>query len=65
MVIRFMKINQSAKLEKLTFNVGFFIGEIMNMNKLLADIVVAAGGSVSNPSNRNKLLKDWLTALGG
>lgn len=33
------------------------------MNKLLADIVVAYGGTVSNPSNRNQLLRDWLDAV--
>ncbi len=35
------------------------------MNTILADIVIAAGGTVTNPSNRNSLLKDWLLALGG
>ena len=35
------------------------------MNKILADIVIANGGAVSNPHNRNQLLKDWLSALGG
>jgi hypothetical protein len=34
-------------------------------NDLLKQIVVAAGGTVTDPNNRNKLLKDWLTALGG
>lgn len=33
------------------------------MNEILADIVVASGGTVTNPNNRNKLLKDWLAAL--
>lgn len=33
------------------------------MNEILADIVVAAGGTVTNPNNRNQLLKDWLAAL--
>jgi len=35
----------------------------MVMNKILADIVVAAGGTVTNPNNRNQLLQDWLNAL--
>tara|TARA_R110000822_G_scaffold249247_1_gene376741 strand:+ start:473 stop:583 length:111 start_codon:yes stop_codon:yes gene_type:complete len=30
------------------------------MNELLAQIVVAAGGTVTNPNNRNQLLADWL-----
>jgi hypothetical protein len=34
-------------------------------NDLLKQIVVAAGGTVTDPSNRNELLKDWLAALGG
>lgn len=34
------------------------------MNEILAEIVVALGGTVTNPNNRNQLLKDWLTALG-
>ena len=33
------------------------------MNELLAQIVVAAGGTVTNPNNRNQLLADWLLAL--
>ena len=33
------------------------------MNVILADIVVAAGGTVSNSNNRNQLLRDWLAAL--
>ncbi len=33
------------------------------MNEILADIVVAAGGTVTNPDNRNELLRDWLLAL--
>jgi len=32
-------------------------------NELLTQIVIAAGGSVTNPNNRNQLLKDWLAAL--
>lgn len=35
------------------------------MNELLADIVVASGGTVRDPNNRNKLLEDWYFALGG
>lgn len=34
-------------------------------NKLLERIVLALGGTVTNPNNRNQLLYDWLTALGG
>jgi hypothetical protein len=34
-------------------------------NEILAKIVVAAGGTVTDASSRNKLLRDWLTALGG
>ena len=33
------------------------------MNELLAQIVIAAGGTVTNPNNRNQLLQDWLLAL--
>ena len=32
-------------------------------NDLLKQIVVAAGGTVTDPSNRNELLKDWLNAV--
>jgi len=35
----------------------------MTMNALLAQIVIANGGSVTNPNNRNQLLRDWLNAL--
>ncbi len=35
----------------------------MSMNKILADIVVALGGTVTDPNNRNQLLKDWLAAI--
>jgi len=35
----------------------------MSMNELLAQIVIAAGGTVTNPNNRNQLLQDWLLAL--
>ena len=34
-----------------------------NSNKILGDIVIASGGTVTDPSNRNKLLQDWLDAL--
>jgi len=33
------------------------------MNAILADIVVAAGGTVTNTNNRNQLLRDWLNSL--
>ena len=33
------------------------------MNELLAQIVVAAGGTVTNPNNRNQLLADWLLVV--
>ena len=33
------------------------------MNELLAQIVIAAGGTVTNPNNRNQLLQDWLLAV--
>jgi hypothetical protein len=33
------------------------------MNEILAQIVVAAGGTVTNPNNRNQLLRDWLLAI--
>jgi len=33
------------------------------MNKILAEIVVAAGGAVTDPNNRNQLLRDWLLAI--
>ena len=32
-------------------------------NKLLAEIVVAVGGTVTDPNNRNQLLRDWLDAI--
>ncbi len=32
-------------------------------NDLLADIVIAAGGVVTNKGNRNALLQDWLNAV--
>jgi hypothetical protein len=34
-------------------------------NDLLADIVTALGGTITERNNRNLLLKDWLIALGG
>ena len=33
------------------------------MNEILADIIIALGGTVTDPNNRNQLLKDWLAAL--
>ena len=33
------------------------------MNQILIDIVLANGGTVTNPNNRNQLLKDWLAAI--
>jgi len=35
------------------------------MNQILADIVAANNGTVTNLNNRNQLLQDWLTAIGG
>ena len=35
----------------------------MSMNEILARIVIASGGTVTNTNNRNQLLKDWLNAL--
>tara|TARA_R110002020_G_scaffold257912_3_gene471591 strand:+ start:1222 stop:1329 length:108 start_codon:yes stop_codon:yes gene_type:complete len=35
----------------------------MIMNELLAEIVIAVGGTVTDQNNRNQLLKDWLLAL--
>ncbi len=35
----------------------------MTRNQLLAKIVIATGGAVTNPNNRNQLLRDWLNAL--
>jgi hypothetical protein len=32
-------------------------------NEILADIVVASGGTVTNPSNRNSLYNDWKNAV--
>jgi len=32
-------------------------------NEILADIVLAVGGTVTDPHNRNQLLADWLGAL--
>tara|TARA_R110000772_G_scaffold229587_1_gene340448 strand:- start:305 stop:1348 length:1044 start_codon:yes stop_codon:yes gene_type:complete len=32
-------------------------------NKILAEIVVAKGGTVTDPQNRNSLLQDWLSAI--
>ena len=33
------------------------------MNVLLAEIVVALGGTVTDVTSRNQLLEDWLTAI--
>ncbi len=33
------------------------------MNQILAKIIIAAGGTVSNEGNRNQLLRDWLTTI--
>ena len=33
------------------------------MNEILAEIIIALGGTVTNPDNRNQLLQDWLAAL--
>jgi len=38
-------------------------GFMRPMNTILADIVLAVGGTVTNPNNRNQLLADWLLAL--
>lgn len=35
----------------------------MAMNKILAEIVIKLGGTVTDENNRNQLLKDWLDAL--
>jgi hypothetical protein len=35
----------------------------MTMNELLAAIVIANGGTVTDGGNRNQLLRDWLNAL--
>ena len=32
-------------------------------NEILAQIIIALGGTVTDPNNRNQLLKDWLAAL--
>jgi hypothetical protein len=32
-------------------------------NSILSSIVLAAGGTVTNPNNRNRLLQDWLDAI--
>ena len=34
-------------------------------NKLLEQIVISLGATVTNPNNRNQLLQDWLNAAGG
>lgn len=35
----------------------------MTINELLAAIVIANGGSITDSGNRNQLLRDWLNAL--
>jgi len=35
----------------------------MIQNQILAEIIVALGGTVTNPNNRNQLLQDWLAAI--
>jgi len=32
-------------------------------NEILAQIIIAVGGTVTDPNNRNQLLKDWLAAI--
>jgi len=40
------------------------LGVIMrSINQILVDIVLANGGTVTNPNNRNQLLRDWLLAI--
>lgn len=34
-----------------------------NRNEILVAIVLAVGGTVTDPTNRNLLLKDWLEAV--
>ena len=34
-----------------------------SMNKILADIVIANGGTVSDINNKSQLLIDWYNAL--
>jgi len=31
-------------------------------NEILAEIIIALGGTVTDPNNRNQLLQDWLAA---
>lgn len=35
----------------------------MTRNELLVQIVIALGGTVTDPNNRNLLLQDWFNAL--
>jgi hypothetical protein len=35
----------------------------MSRNEILASIVIAVGGTVTDPNNRNQLLRDWLIAI--
>jgi len=32
-------------------------------NQILAEIIIALGGTVTDPNNRNQLLQDWLNAI--
>ena len=55
---------REERLIKSLANHGAFLYQRgKNMNALLAQIVVANGGTVTDPDNRNQLLKDWLNAL--
>jgi len=37
-------------------------GIVMIQNKILYKIIIALGGTITDPNNRNQLLKDWLAA---
>ena len=43
----------------------FFYGDCMSktQNQILAEIILALGGTVTNAGNRNALLEDWLEAI--
>lgn len=69
-----IRLSKKKKPNKANFKItlltasplsGAFLCEEIMRNDLLKEIVIAAGGSVTDESNRNQLLKDWLTALGG
>ena len=54
----------AAGVETVTISGGVPVtGGARTRNAILADIVVKAGGTVTNPDNRNSLLQDWLDAL--